>query len=162
LQNDEKERAENVMIVDLVRNDLSKICEAGSVKVEELFGTYAFKSLNHLISSIKGKLKKGNNIQSIFEALFPMGSMTGAPKKEVMFHIDKYENTPRNIYSGCLGYIDPSKNFDFNVVIRSLEFQKKEQTFLYQVGSAITFDSIPEKEYEECLLKATNIQTLFK
>jgi para-aminobenzoate synthetase component I len=162
LQNDEKERAENVMIVDLVRNDLSKICETGTVKVEELFGTYAFKSLNHLISTIKGKLKKGNNIQSIFEALFPMGSMTGAPKKEVMLHIDKYENTPRNIYSGCLGYIDPSKNFDFNVVIRSLEFQKTEQTFLYQVGSAITYDSIPENEYEECLLKATNIQTLFK
>ena len=162
LQNDEKERAENVMIVDLVRNDLSKICETGSVRVEELFGTYAFKSLNHLISTIKGKIKEGNNIQSIFEALFPMGSMTGAPKKEVMLHIDKYENTPRNIYSGCLGYIDPSKNFDFNVVIRSLEFQKTEQTFLYQVGSAITYDSIPENEYEECLLKATNIQTLFK
>lgn len=162
LQNDEKERAENVMIVDLVRNDLSKICETGTVKVAELFGTYAFKSLNHLISTIKGKLKKENNIQSIFEALFPMGSMTGAPKKEVMLHIDKYENTPRNIYSGCIGYIDPSKNFDFNVVIRSLEFQKSEQTFLYQVGSAITYDSIPENEYEECLLKATNIQTLFK
>jgi len=162
LQNDEKERAENVMIVDLVRNDLSKICETGTVKVEELFGTYAFKSLNHLISTIKGKLNEGNNIQSIIEALFPMGSMTGAPKKEVMLHIEKYENTPREIYSGCLGYIDPHKNFDFNVVIRSLEFQKTEQTFLYQVGSAITYDSIPEKEYDECLLKATNIQTLFQ
>lgn len=162
LQYDEKERAENVMIVDLVRNDLSKICETGSVKVEELFGVYAFKSLNHLISTIKGELKQDINIQSIFESLFPMGSMTGAPKKEVMKHIDKYENTPRGIYSGCIGYIDPQKNLDFNVVIRSLEYQKREQTFLYQVGSAITYDSVPEKEFEECLLKATNIQSLFK
>jgi para-aminobenzoate synthetase component I len=161
LANSEKDKAENVMIVDLSRNDLAKVCRTGTIKVSELFGVYTFKSLNHLISSVEGKLKEGTSIGEIFEALFPMGSMTGAPKIEVMKHIELYEDVERGIYSGCMGYITPNKDFDFNVIIRSLELDPEKQIISYKVGGAITFDSSAEEEYQECLLKAKNILAVF-
>lgn len=161
LKSDEKERAENVMIVDLVRNDLARICQAGTIRVKELFGTYPFKAVNHLISTITGTLKKDINVAEIFESAFPMGSMTGAPKIEVMKHILKYEDTHRGLYSGTIGYIDPDGDFDFNVVIRTLIFDESANKISYHVGSAITYDSNAEKEYEECLLKGSKLAQLF-
>ncbi|HEY1045630.1 MAG TPA: anthranilate synthase component I family protein [Bacteroidia bacterium] len=161
LKSDEKERAENVMIVDLVRNDLARICKTGSIKVKELFGTYPFRAVNHLISTISGTLKNDVKVSEIFESAFPMGSMTGAPKIEVMKHILKYEDTPRGLYSGTIGYIEPEGDFDFNVVIRTLVFDETADKISYHVGSAITFDSDAEKEYEECLLKGSKLAQLF-
>jgi para-aminobenzoate synthetase component 1 len=157
LQHSEKERAENVMIVDLVRNDLARVCLDGSVKVNELCGVYSFRTVNHLISTVSGQLKDMSSFRDIMTSLFPMGSMTGEPKIEVMKHIDAYEHAPRGIYSGCLGYIDPRGDFDFNVVIRSLLFDSERSTISYKVGSAITYDSVAEDEYEECLLKGRRL-----
>lgn len=154
LQNDTKERAENVMIVDLVRNDLAKSCEAGSVKVEELFKVYTFSQVHHLISTISGALKNNVQVVDAIKNAFPMGSMTGAPKVIVMQHIEQYEKTKRGLYSGSVGYFSPNGNFDFNVVIRSILYNATNQYVSFQVGSAITYDAVAEKEYEECLLKA--------
>lgn len=159
LENSEKDRAENVMIVDLVRNDLARVCAAGTIKVEELCKGYHFRNVNHLISTVSGTLKGSSTFSGIMDSLFPMGSMTGAPKAEVMKHIAKYELSPRGIYSGCLGYIEPSGDFDFNVVIRSLVYRDGELS--YKVGGAITYDSVPELEYEECLLKGQRLLGLF-
>ena len=161
LKNSPKEQAENVMIVDLVRNDLARVCKTGSIAVTELFGVYAFKSLNHLISTIVGELKNETTTPEIFSALFPMGSMTGAPKVEVMKNIQMLENISRTFYSGCIGYFCPQGNFDFNVVIRTLEYNHQQKTISYKVGSAITFDSDAEQEYDECLLKAKNVLAVF-
>ncbi len=158
LRNSEKEMAENVMIVDLVRNDMAKICETGSIKVEELFGIYPFALVNQMISTVSGQLNVGVGFGDIMKALFPMGSMTGAPKTEVMKHIALYEDAPRGLYSGCIGYIQPNGDFDFNVVIRTLVHDRVDQNTSYHVGGAITYDSIPEKEYEECLLKAEGLR----
>ncbi len=157
LRNSEKERAENVMIVDLVRNDLARVCQHGSVKVQELCGIYPFKTVNHLISTVSGELKANTSFKEVIWSLFPMGSMTGAPKTEVMKHIKLYEHCARGIYSGCLGYIEPGGDFDFNVVIRSLVFDAASSEISYKVGSAITYDSVAEKEYEECLLKGRRL-----
>jgi para-aminobenzoate synthetase component 1 len=148
-----KERSENVMVVDLVRNDLSKICVDGTVKVEELFGIYSFPQVHQMISTVSGTLEENAGLSAIFKATFPMGSMTGAPKKSVMQLIEKYERTRRGLFSGAIGYIDPSGNFDFNVVIRSILYNDAEKYISIQAGSAITFYSDAEKEYEECLLK---------
>ena len=115
-----KDRSENVMVVDLMRNDLSKICEEGTVKVDELYGIYSFPQVHQMISTISGELKKNISFSDIIRATFPMGSMTGAPKKKVMELIEQYEKTKRGIFSGALGYISPSGDFDFNVVIRSI------------------------------------------
>ncbi|MBC7425874.1 MAG: anthranilate synthase component I family protein, partial [Bacteroidia bacterium] len=175
----EKERAENVMIVDLTRNDLSNVCPAGNVKVTELFGIYKFPHVIQMISTVEGQLKvelvndkladkvlqnelNEENINSDlpFKAIdncFPMGSMTGAPKVEVMKRIAKYETGKRGFYSGCIGYISPEGDFDFNVVIRTLIYNKTLKQLSYWVGRAITFDSNSEEEYEECLLKAKGI-----
>ncbi len=149
-----KERSENVMVVDLVRNDLSRICLEGTVEVEELFGIYSFPQVHQMISTIKGQLKKHTTFSSIIHASFPMGSMTGAPKKRVMELIEQYETSPRGIFSGAVGYINPSKDFDFNVVIRSLLYNAENKLLSYLVGSGITANSKPEEEYEECMLKA--------
>jgi len=159
---DLKERAENVMIVDLVRNDLSKICTEGSVKVEELFGIYSFPQVHQMISTISGNLPYSMDFVDVLDASFPMGSMTGAPKKRVMQLIDQYEQSKRGIFSGTVGYITPEKDFDFNVVIRSLMYNQTNQYLSYQVGSAITAKSDPEKEYEECLLKANAIRQVLE
>lgn len=153
-----KDRSENVMVVDLVRNDLSKICTDGSVAVDELFGIYSFPQLHQMISTVKGELKSDINIAQIIHATFPMGSMTGAPKKRVMELIEKYEQTKRGIFSGAVGYIDPHGDFDFNVVIRSIMYNENNKYIGYQVGSAITFYSDAEDEFDECLLKAKAIE----
>lgn len=154
LYNDTKERSENVMIVDLVRNDLSRTARKGSVKVEELFGIYSFKQVHQMISTVVAELKPGCHYLDAIKYAFPMGSMTGAPKIRAMQLIDHYEDTRRGLYSGAVGYISPEKNFDFNVVIRSLQYNAKNKYLSYMAGSAITSGSVPEKEYEECLLKA--------
>lgn len=158
LQTDEKERAENVMIVDLVRNDLSKICAAGSVSVKEFQKIYSFPQVHQMISTIQGRLKENVSFGEILSATFPMGSMTGAPKKRVMELIEKYEKTKRGLFSGAVGYINPEGNFDFNVVIRSILYNEKSGYLSMQAGSAITSKSIADKEYEECKVK---MQPLF-
>lgn len=149
-----KDRSENVMIVDLVRNDLSRSCEAGTVQVEELYGTYPFRHVHQLISTVSGTLRENiHPIDAIREA-YPMGSMTGAPKVRSMQLIEKYERTKRGLYSGAVGYISPNGDFDFNVVIRSMLFNATEKYLSFQVGGAIVYGSEPQLEYEECLLKA--------
>lgn len=153
-----KERAENVMVVDLVRNDLSKICEEGSVRVDELFGIYSFPQVHQMISTISGTVSSEVHWTDIIKATFPMGSMTGAPKKKVMELIERYERTKRGVYSGATGYITPDGDFDFNVVIRSVLINTTTNYLSYQVGSAITFSSDSSLEYEECLLKAEAIR----
>ncbi len=158
LRTSAKERAENVMVVDLVRNDLSKICKDASVKVDELFGIYTFPQVHQMVSTISGELENNVPFSEILSATFPMGSMTGAPKYRVMQLIDQYEPSARGIYSGSVGYFDPQRNFDFNVVIRSIMYNASNRYLSYQVGSGITFYSDPEKEWEECLLKAEAIK----
>jgi para-aminobenzoate synthetase component 1 len=153
-----KEQAENVMVVDLVRNDLSRICLAGSVEVEELFGVYSYPQVHQLISTVSGELVNGLPLSAILEATFPMGSMTGAPKKRVMELIRRYEQQARGIFSGAVGYFSPEDDFDFNVVIRSLMYNDKTGHLSYQVGSGITIYSHPAAEWEECELKAAAIK----
>lgn len=157
-----KERSENVMIVDLVRNDLSKVCEEGTVAVNELFGIYTFPQVHHMISTVSGMLRKNIKLTDIIKATFPMGSMTGAPKKRVMELIEKYEKTRRGLFAGSIGYITPDGDFDFNVVIRSILYNQHNNYLSYQVGSGITFYSDPEKEYEECLVKAAAIKKVLE
>jgi para-aminobenzoate synthetase component 1 len=154
LQNSNKERSENVMIVDLVRNDFSRIAKTGSVKVEELFGIYSFKQLHQMISTLSCELKENIHFTDIIKSTFPMGSMTGAPKVSAMKLIEEYESTKRGLYSGAIGYINPEGNFDFNVVIRSILYNSENNYLSFMVGSAITDKAIAEEEYEECLLKA--------
>jgi para-aminobenzoate synthetase component I len=154
----EKEKSENVMVVDLVRNDLSRICKQGSVRVEELFGIYSFPQVHQMISTITGELDAATDWIDIVKATFPMGSMTGAPKKRVMEIIECYEQTKRGLFSGAIGYITPKGDADFNVVIRSILYNAKEKYVSFQAGSAITFYSDPEEEYKECLLKASSMK----
>ena len=154
---DEKERAENVMIVDLVRNDLSRVAAKGTVQVEELFGVYPFKNVNQMISTVTCKTRAETSNWEIIKATFPMGSMTGAPKISAMELAERYEKTERGIYSGALGYIMPNGDFDFNVVIRSIALDANQGVASAHVGGAITLLSIPEREYEECLLKAESL-----
>ena len=154
LSRDEKERSENIMIVDLVRNDLSKTAVKGSVKVEELCQVYSFKQVHQLISTISAKVDKTTNPVDIIRDTFPMGSMTGAPKVSAMDIIEKLEETKRGLYSGAVGYFTPDGDFDFNVVIRSILYNTENKYLSFSVGGAITSKSTPEKEYEECLLKA--------
>lgn len=157
LLEDPKERSENVMIVDLVRNDLSKIAKKNTVEVEELFGIYSFETVHQMISTISCQIKPETKFTSILKATFPMGSMTGAPKVSAMKIIDEFEEFKRGIYSGSIGYIDPKGDFDFNVVIRSLFYNKESKTLTCDVGGAITIQSDAEKEYEECLTKVQRI-----
>jgi len=154
LYQSQKDRSENVMVVDLVRNDLSKVCKEGTVRVDELYGIYSFPQVYQMISTISGELKEGIPFTEIIRATFPMGSMTGAPKRSVMQLIEQYEKTKRGIFSGALGYMTPAGDFDFNVVIRSILYNAAEQYLSFQAGSGITFYSDPENEWEECLLKA--------
>jgi para-aminobenzoate synthetase component 1 len=153
-----KERSENIMIVDLVRNDLSRISKEGTVRVNELYGIYSFPQVHQMISTITGSLAEGVSWTDAIRLTFPMGSMTGAPKKRAMELIEEYEKTRRGIFSGALGYCNPEKDFDFNVVIRSIMYNTSSGSLSYQVGSAITYNSDAEKEYEECLLKASGIK----
>ena len=155
---DPKERSENVMIVDLVRNDLSHTARKGSVEVEELFGIYSFRQVHQMISTVVSCLREDVHFTDAIRYAFPMGSMTGAPKVQAMKLIEKYEDTQRGLYSGAVGYISPNKDFDFNVVIRSGLYNQKTQYLSYMAGSAITIGSKPVNEYEECLLKAKAMQ----
>lgn len=157
LKKDPKERSENIMIVDLVRNDLSKIATRNSVKVDELCEIYTFPQVHQMISTISAELQPEVDFKTIIHALFPMGSMTGAPKIRAMELIEQYEDSRRGLYSGTVGYIQPNGDFDFNVVIRSILYNSSSKKLSYFVGSAITSLSEPEKEYEECLLKAKAI-----
>lgn len=154
LENNQKERAENIMIVDLVRNDLSHSAIKGSVKVDELCKVYTFEQVHQLISTISCKVAKNVHPVDIIKHTFPMGSMTGAPKISALKIIENLEVTKRGLYSGTVGYICPNGDFDFNVIIRSILYNKSNKYVSYSVGGAITAQSIPEKEYEECLLKA--------
>ncbi|HNP33397.1 MAG TPA: anthranilate synthase component I family protein [Flavobacterium sp.] len=149
-----KERAENIMIVDLVRNDLSHTAVKGSVEVEELCGIYTFEQVHQMISTVVSTVENTVSPVEIIKTTFPMGSMTGAPKISAMNIIEELEETKRGLYSGAVGYFTPENDFDFNVVIRSILYNAKEKYISFSVGSAITSQSIPEQEYDECLLKA--------
>jgi len=153
LRNSEKDRAENVMIVDLVRNDLARNCLPGSVRVDELFGIYSFQTVHQMISTVSGVLQPGTHPVEAIRDAFPMGSMTGAPKVMAMQLIEQYEKTRRGLYSGAVGYFAPDGDFDFNVVIRSILYNAASGYLSCQVGGAIVYDSEPEQEYEECMVK---------
>jgi para-aminobenzoate synthetase component I len=162
LKDSEKDRIENVMVVDLVRNDLSRICRPDTVRVEELFGVYSFPQVHQMISTITGRLKTGLSWVDMVAATFPMGSMTGAPKKRVLQLIEQYEKTRRGLFSGAVGYVKPDRDFDFNVVIRSLLYNQRDRYLAYFAGSGITMGSDPDKEYEECLMKISAIEKIIK
>lgn len=150
----QKEIAENVMTTDVVRNDLSRIAQKNSVSVEELAHIHSFETVHHLISTITAEVKNGTSFTDIIRATFPMASMTGAPKISAMKIIEEHEDLQRGLYSGSVGYIDPNGDFDLNVVIRSILYDDKKKVIDIPVGGAITIKSDPEKEYEECLVKA--------
>lgn len=154
LSRDIKERAENVMIVDLVRNDLSKTAKIATVKVEELCKVYSFKQVHQMVSTVVSEIDTTTHPIETLRSTFPMGSMTGAPKVSAMKIIEKLEESKRGLYSGTIGYFTPENDFDFNVVIRSILYNEEKKYISYSVGGAITEKSIVEKEYEECLLKA--------
>lgn len=154
LSSDEKERSENIMIVDLVRNDLSKTAVKGSVSVEELCKVYTFDQVHQMISTITSKIDESTHPVDVIKSTFPMGSMTGAPKISAMKIIEALEETKRGLYSGTVGYFSPNGNFDFNVIIRSILYNAAKKYVSYSVGGAITAKSNPLKEYEECLIKA--------
>ena len=162
LEKDEKERSENIMIVDLVRNDLSKTAIKGRVKVEELCKVYSFKQVHQLISTITSEVLSETDPVDIISSLFPMGSMTGAPKISAMQIIEELETTKRGLYSGAVGYFTPKDDFDFSVVIRSILYNQNNKYVSYSVGGAITSKSDPEKEYQECLLKAIAMKRALK
>lgn len=154
LRNNAKEVAENVMITDLVRNDLSRSAKKGSIKVDELCGVYEFEHVNAMISTVSGELREDVHPLDALLRAFPMGSMTGAPKIRAMELIDQFEDFSRGLYSGAVGYFTPDLDFDFNVVIRSVLYNEEKQIVTFPTGGAITINSDPEKEYEECMLKA--------
>ena len=154
LVTNEKERTENIMIVDLVRNDLSHTATKGSVIVEELCGIYSFEQVHQMISTVVSNVENTTAPIEILRTTFPMGSMTGAPKIAAMKIIEELEETKRSLYSGAVGYFTPTDDFDFNVVIRSILYNAENQYLSFSVGSAITSQANAEQEYEECLLKA--------
>lgn len=161
LQTSKKERAENVMIVDLVRNDLSRIAAKGSVHVDELCEIYTFPTVHQMISTISCELKESSTFSEILKATFPMGSMTGAPKKAAVELAEKHEGFSRGFYSGSMGVIYPNSDFDLNVLIRTLVYERKSKKLSCGVGGAITMLSDAEAEYEECRVKVGKILSLF-
>ncbi len=154
LSQNPKERSENIMITDLVRNDLSRTAQKGSVQVDELCKVYSFLQVHQMITTISSKLNPEFSVIDALKTTFPMGSMTGAPKISAMQIIEDFEETKRGLYSGSVGYFTPNGEFDFNVVIRSILYNQVQKYVSFSVGSAITSLSIPEHEYEECMLKA--------
>ena len=154
LRNHPKELQENVMIVDLVRNDLTRSAKQGTVKTEELFGIHSFQYVHQMISTVVCELQEGLSAVQAIKNTFPMGSMTGAPKISAMQLMEQYERSKRGVYSGAIGYLSPDNDFDMNVVIRTLLYNSAKQYLSFHAGSAITYHAEPEKEYEECLLKA--------
>lgn len=157
LRNHAKELQENVMIVDLVRNDLTRSAKEGTVKTEELFGIYSFNQLHQMISTVVCEMRDEISVIEAVKNTFPMGSMTGAPKISAMRLMEQYERSKRGVYSGAIGYFSPENDFDFNVVIRTLLYNSAAKYLSFQVGSAITYHANAEQEYEECLLKAKAI-----
>ena len=162
LASDIKERAENIMIADLVRNDMSKSAMKGSVMVDELCEVYTYKQVHQMVSTIISQVPSSVHPVDIIRDCFPMGSMTGAPKISAMKLIEQYETTKRGVYSGAIGYFSPKGDFDFNVVIRSILYNKKKKYLSFSVGSAITAKASPEKEYQECLLKAKAMRSVLE
>lgn len=162
LKNSIKDRAENVMIVDLVRNDLARTCKPGTIEVEELFGIHSFDQVHHMISTITAQVDRTTNNIELIKNAFPMGSMTGAPKVRMMQLAEQYEKSARGLYSGSIGYFTPNGDFDLNVVIRTIIYNSTKQYLSYHVGGAIVWDSIPEEEYEECLLKANAMRRVLE
>lgn len=162
LESDPKERSENVMIVDLVRNDLSKTAKRGSVEVTELCKVYSFPQVHQMISTVKATLEEKIPPVEVLRTTFPMGSMTGAPKISAMEIIESLEETKRGLYSGAVGYFDPAGDFDFNVVIRSILYNASKKYVSFSVGGAITARSEPEKEYQECLVKAAALKKVLE
>ncbi len=162
LINSEKDKSENVMITDLVRNDLSKFSKKASVKVEDLFGVYTFEQVHQMITTISAEIEDRISIFDVIRGAFPMGSMTGAPKRKAMELIEKYETTKRGLFSGSVGYIKPNFDFDFNVVIRSLLYNSNNDYCSVMAGGAITNKSIAEEEYEECFVKIKAILEIAK
>ncbi|MFT5480961.1 MAG: para-aminobenzoate synthetase component 1, partial [Bacteroidia bacterium] len=162
LQSSIKERAEHIMIVDLVRNDLSQVAEPGSVTVSDLFGIYGYEHVYQMVSTIQASALPSLNWMDIFDKTFPMGSMTGAPKRIVLDFIDDFENTARGWYSGAVGYVEPNGDFDFSVIIRSLLYDRETNCASFAVGGAITYDSNSTDEFNESLLKGQSIQDLMQ
>ena len=157
LEKSEKDISENIMIVDLVRNDLSLTAKKNSVKVEELCKVFTFNNINQMISTVTSEVCQSLSFDKIISSTFPMGSMTGAPKIRSMQLIDKFEDFNRGIYSGTIGYIDSINNFDFNVVIRTIIYDQKDFNLSFSVGSAITSESDPSREYDECIEKLKSV-----
>lgn len=155
LRTDPKQRAENLMIVDLLRNDLSRVCIPGSVAVPELFAVESYPTVHQMISRVTGRLRDGDGAIEALRALFPCGSITGAPKIRAMEIIGEVEKTPRGIYTGCIGSIDPNGDARFNVAIRTISVEKEAEQGIMGIGSAIVADSLPESEWAECLDKAS-------
>ena len=162
LQNNTKEIAENVMIVDLVRNDLSRVSIPGTVQVDELMGIYSFAQVHQMISTVSGNLSAKANWAQAIKAAFPMGSMTGAPKVRAMEIIDEYESQRRGLFSGAVGYVTEQGDFDFNVIIRSIFYNQQTKQLSFQAGGAITYDALPESEYNETLLKVSAIKSILE
>ena len=162
LEEDVKERAENIMIVDLVRNDLSKSALKGSVSVAELCKVYSFEQVHQMVSTVTAKVSESQDPVELLRETFPMGSMTGAPKVSAMKIIEALEATKRGLYSGAVGYFTPENDFDFNVVIRSILYNKAKAFVSFSVGGAITAKASPEEEYQECLLKAKAMRTVLE
>ncbi|WP_375445393.1 anthranilate synthase component I family protein [uncultured Fibrella sp.] len=162
LRSSEKEQAENLMIVDLVRNDLARSAETGSVRVDELFGIYTFQQVHQMISTVSATVRSDASLAEVLGHAFPMGSMTGAPKIRAMERIDELEASRRGVYSGVIGYITPDGDFDFSVVIRSILYNAADCYASFSVGSAITYDADPLQEYAECLLKASAMRAVLE
>lgn len=150
------------MIVDLVRNDMARVAMVGSVKVDELFGIYSYSHVHQMVSTVSSELDSANNWMHAVKTLFPMGSMTGAPKIAAMQFIEELELANREWYSGALGYIDPMGNVDFNVLIRSIFYDSLQNKLAYYSGGAITIDSDTDEEYKEMMIKAKAIDSLIK
>ncbi len=162
LKEDIKECAENIMIADLVRNDLARSCVPGSIQAEELLTIYSYPQVHQMISTISGTIRPDVHFTDAIRYSFPMGSMTGAPKFRVMELIEQYETARRELFSGTVGYITPGQDFDFNVIIRSLFYSAADRYLSYQTGGAITYDSDPEREWEERRLKAWALEKIFR
>ena len=160
LENSEKDKAENLMITDLIRNDLGKICQYGSIKVNEIFNIVSFETVHHMVSKVSGILKSNINEIDIIKALFPGGSITGAPKESSMQIIDDLENYSRGIYTGSIGYIKNNGNMDFNIAIRTMLY--KNGKLKYPVGGGIVWDSKIENEWEETKTKAKILFSITK
>ncbi len=161
LLNSVKDRSENIMVVDLVRNDLSRVAMRGSVVVDSLCQLHSFPQVHQLVSTVIARVTPEVGLRQIIEACFPMGSMTGAPKIRVMELTDAYEASARGLYSGSIGFVEPNGDFDFNVVIRSMQYHSSKGYLSFHVGSGITASSDPKKEWEECGWKTAGIRQVF-